>query len=72
MYLPGIIFDCDGATCLNDADGDGICDENEVLGCNDPDAYNFVISATEDDGSCWYQFLDVLILWLVIIIHIQK
>ena len=51
---PGIIFDCDGATCLNDVDGDGICDENEVFGCNDPDAYNFEISATEDNGTCWY------------------
>ena len=37
-----------------DLDGDGICDENEVFGCNDPDAYNFEISATEDNGTCWY------------------
>ena len=25
-------LDCDG-NCVNDADGDGICDENEILGC---------------------------------------
>ena len=30
--------DDDGSciTCVNDTDGDSICDENEVLGCTDP------------------------------------
>ena len=46
---PGL--NCDG-TCVNDADGDGVCDENEVLGCTNPDALNFEEAATEDDGSC--------------------
>jgi hypothetical protein len=32
---PGVIFDCDGITCLNDIDGDGVCDEYEIEGCND-------------------------------------
>ena len=36
-------------------DGDGICDENEVLGCTDPSACNFDADATEPDGSCWYR-----------------
>ena len=27
-------YDCDG-NCLNDEDGDGVCDELEVLGCQD-------------------------------------
>ena len=44
-------YDCDGI-CLNDADGDGVCDEFEVLGCTNPDATNFDEAATEDDGSC--------------------
>ena len=27
-------YDCDG-NCLNDADGDGVCDEFEVAGCQE-------------------------------------
>ena len=27
-------YDCDG-NCLNDADGDGVCDEFELAGCQD-------------------------------------
>ena len=45
--------DCNGI-CLNDADGDGICDEDEVGGCTDPDAYNYDETADADDGSCLY------------------
>ena len=52
-----------------DTDGDGICDNDEVFGCTDPDAcnYNFnsdglncedgdgnIIDCTEDDNSCIY------------------
>jgi hypothetical protein len=44
-------YDCDGV-CLNDADGDGTCDEFEVLGCTDDTACNYSSDATEDDGSC--------------------
>ncbi|MCH1583352.1 MAG: hypothetical protein L7S63_09560 [Flavobacteriales bacterium] len=43
--------DCSGA-CLNDADEDGICDEDEVPGCTDSDACNYDALATEDNGSC--------------------
>ena len=32
-------YDCDGV-CLNDADGDGVCDEFEVAQCTD-DACNY-------------------------------
>ena len=38
--------------CVNDADGDGICDENESAGCTDPDALNYNADAEVDDGSC--------------------
>ena len=44
-------LDCD-AGCLNDADGDGICDEEEIAGCTDPEACNYHEEATDDDGNC--------------------
>lgn len=46
-------FDCNG-NCLNDSDGDGVCDELEVQGCQDETACNFNVEATDDDGSCQY------------------
>jgi hypothetical protein len=48
---PQDFVDCDG-TCLNDEDGDGVCDEIEILGCVSSNACNFLEVATEDDGSC--------------------
>ena len=44
-------YDCNG-DCLNDADGDGVCDELEVAGCTNLDACNYDELATDDDGSC--------------------
>ena len=59
--LPGAC-DCDGnypdalgicgGDCASDLDGDGICDSAEIPGCMDPNACNFSIDATDDDGSC--------------------
>ena len=46
-------FDCDG-NCLNDEDGDGICDELEIAGCTNAVACNFNSEATDDDGSCTF------------------
>ena len=46
-------YACDGS-CLNDSDGDGVCDPFEVSGCTDNNACNFNYSATNDDGSCEY------------------
>jgi len=43
--------DCDG-NCLNDADEDLVCDEDEVPGCDDATACNYDTSATDNDGSC--------------------
>ena len=40
-------YDCDG-NCLNDADGDGVCDEFEVEGCLDPVACNYNPDTTEE------------------------
>ena len=36
----------------NDADGDGICESDEIAGCQDADACNYNSSATDDDSSC--------------------
>lgn len=46
-------LNCDGS-CINDEDLDGICDENEILGCTDNTACNFDANATENDDSCTY------------------
>jgi len=51
--FPAAGYDCDGA-CLADADGDGVCDEFEVPGCQDAAACNFNAAATDSDGSCSY------------------
>ena len=49
---PAIPFlDCDGV-CVNDDDGDGVCDEQEIPGCTDEAAVNFNPFATDDNGSC--------------------
>ena len=43
--------DCDG-NCLNDADEDLVCDEDEVPGCDDAKRCNYEPQATDNDGSC--------------------
>ena len=49
---PLTYYDCDN-NCLNDTDGDGVCDELEVLGCTDSNAFSgYNPNATDDDGSC--------------------
>ena len=41
-----------GGDCMEDANGNGICDVNEQEGCTEPDACNYNAAATESDGSC--------------------
>lgn len=52
---PGL--DCSGTCLSGDADGDGVCDGDEFAGCTHPDACNFLIGATEDDGSCFFPIM---------------
>ena len=46
-------FDCDG-TCIEDGDGDGVCDVDEISGCTSIHACNFDPKATDEDDSCEY------------------
>jgi len=48
---PQDYVDCEGL-CLNDLDGDGVCDELEILGCTSSNACNYAEIATDEDGSC--------------------
>ena len=53
---PQQYYDCSDQ-CLSDTDGDGICDELEVVGCTEPMACNYAPTAT-DEGSCEYFGID--------------
>ncbi|MDG1675393.1 MAG: hypothetical protein P8H88_08110, partial [Flavobacteriales bacterium] len=62
--IPAGDCDCDGnqldalgvcgGDCAADADGNGVCDDAEVLGCMNACACNYNAAATQDDGSCEY------------------
>jgi len=43
-------YDCNNQ-CITDSDEDGVCNENEIIGCQDPLMYNYNILAT-DSGAC--------------------
>ena len=50
---PELYYNC-LESCLNDIDGDGVCDELEIEGCTDTEADNFNSEATEENNSCVY------------------
>jgi hypothetical protein len=52
-YPVSPILNCNGG-CLNDTDGDGICNENEVAGCTNVVSPNYNPYATDDNGTCQY------------------
>ena len=58
---PQEYYTCDG-NCINDVDGDGVCDELEIAGCTDPDAINYNPEATDDDGSCDYSVIQDIVI----------
>ncbi|NEN23442.1 T9SS type A sorting domain-containing protein [Cryomorpha ignava] len=39
---------------VDDTDGDGVCDDQEITGCMDPAATNYDPNAT-DPGNCWFE-----------------
>ncbi len=55
QYTDGICETCeDGVIVDNDADNDGVCDADEVAGCQDNTACNYNSAATDSDGSCTF------------------
>ncbi len=46
--------DGSGMVIENDIDGDGVCDADEVSGCQDEGSLNFNEDATDSDDSCLY------------------
>ena len=57
--INGVCDECSGETdgtgfiIDNDIDNDGVCDEDEIEGCTDPEACNYNDDATDDNGSCY-------------------
>lgn len=47
------LYDCSG-NCISDADQDGVCDADEIVGCTNEDACNYNSEATDSDNSCEY------------------
>ena len=43
----------DGTVVLNDADGDGVCDEDEIEGCFDETACNYNPDVTDVNNELW-------------------
>ena len=59
VYASGCDNCFEGLIIDNDQDDDGVCDSDEIVGCQDNSACNYMETAT-DDGSCIYSFeLDV-------------
>lgn len=44
-----------GGDCEADVNDNGICDNEELLGCTNPDADNFNPNANVDDGNCLFE-----------------
>ena len=54
-YTDGICDTCvDGLIVDNDTDNDGVCDADEVSGCQDESACNYNAAATDSDGNCTF------------------
>ena len=52
-YVDGICETCENGLIVdNDTDNDGVCDADEIPGCQDATACNYSASATDSDGNC--------------------
>jgi subtilisin-like proprotein convertase family protein len=54
--FPELGYDCFG-DCVSDVDNDGICDELEIIGCTDLEAYNYNSEATDSCNSLCIYFI---------------
>ena len=58
--VDGVCETCSGETdgtgtvVDNDSDDDGVCDADEIAGCQDATACNYNENATDDNGSCLF------------------
>ena len=50
---PAELYNCEG-DCISDVDNDGVCDGNEVVGCQEELACNYNADATDSSDSCTY------------------
>ncbi|MFL0778392.1 MAG: DUF4215 domain-containing protein, partial [Prochlorococcus sp.] len=48
-----------GGDCSNDYNANGICDDEDVVGCTYENASNYEPTATLDDGSCLFDDCDI-------------
>ena len=53
-HQPDALGVCDG-DCDSDDNGDGICDDVQIMGCTYPSAANFNANATTDNGQCIFE-----------------
>ena len=62
LYLDGICETCENGIIIdNDQDDDGVCNDDEIPGCTDPNACNFdpELGCTDDDGTCFYSEITI-------------
>ena len=52
------ITDGSGSIIDNDADDDGVCNADEIVGCMDETACNYSEIATDDSGACIFAGVD--------------
>ncbi len=55
LYIDDVCETCeDGIIVDNDTDNDGVCDQDEIAGCLEPEACNYNSNATDANDSCEY------------------
>ena len=65
----------DGGVDANDDDGDGVCNADEIAGCDEADAFNYDATATDNDGSCYPVILgctNLMLITSLLVMYILK